>query len=51
MPDDTNPQGSKYDVRLTKSVEDLRSNAKWTLVAFGAIGTTLLVARFSQIDG
>src|SRR5215471_18609429 len=42
MPDETNSTGSKYDIRLTKSVEDLRSNAKWTLLAFGAIGTTLL---------
>lgn len=42
MPDDTEAKGSKYDDRLTKSVEDLRSNAKWTLIAFGAIGTTLL---------
>ncbi|HWK95129.1 MAG TPA: hypothetical protein VNR39_06880 [Pseudolabrys sp.] len=32
----------KYDARLTQAVENLRSNAKWTLVAFGAIGTTLL---------
>jgi|GEM_PF-229887 len=42
MPDETDSAGSKYDIRLTKSVEDLRSNAKWTLLAFGAIGTTLL---------
>jgi len=42
MPDDAAPTSGKYDLRLTKSVEDMRSNAKWTLVAFGAIGTTLL---------
>jgi hypothetical protein len=42
MPDDDAPKRDKYDLRLTQSVEDLRSNVKWTLVAFGAIGTTLL---------
>lgn len=32
----------KYDDRLAQAVEHLRSNVKWTLIAFGAIGTTLL---------
>jgi hypothetical protein len=42
MPDDTTSQANKYDLRITQSVDDLRSNAKWTLVAFGAVGTTML---------
>jgi hypothetical protein len=40
--EDSGAKLDKYEVRLTESVENLRSNAKWTLVAFGAIGTTLL---------
>jgi hypothetical protein len=42
MADDAEPTPGKYDLRLSQSVEDIRSNVKWTLVAFGAIGTTLL---------
>jgi hypothetical protein len=42
MADDAEPKPGKYDLRLSQSIEDLRGNVKWTLVAFGAIGTTLL---------
>ena len=42
MPEGDIVKLDKYDARLTQAVENLRSNAKWTLVAFGAIGTTLL---------
>src|SRR4029077_11575516 len=42
MADDSKSDSNKYDLRITQSVESLRNNAKWTLVAFGAIGTTLL---------
>lgn len=42
MTDEAASKPDKYDLRLTQSIEDLRSNVKWTLVAFGAIGTTLL---------
>lgn len=31
-----------YGSRVTRAIDDLRGNVKWTLVAFGAIGTTLL---------
>ena len=40
--DDSGAKPDKYETRLTQSVENFRSNAKWTLVAFSAIGTTLL---------
>jgi hypothetical protein len=40
--DEPASSNNKYDQRITQSVNDLRSNAKWALVAFGAIGTTLL---------
>ena len=39
---DTDGKPDKYAERLTQAVEQLRSNVKWTLAAFGAIGTTLL---------
>lgn len=42
MADDTESKQDKYSARLTEAVEHIRSNVKWTLVAFGAIGTTLL---------
>jgi len=42
MAENTNGKPDKYAERLTQAVEQLRSNVKWTLAAFGAIGTTLL---------
>jgi hypothetical protein len=42
LPDTPEPKQDKYSARLTEAVEQLRGNVKWTLVAFGAIGTTLL---------
>jgi hypothetical protein len=42
MPESDAAKSDKYESRLTQAVEQLRGNVKWTLVAFGAIGTTLL---------
>jgi hypothetical protein len=42
MADDSGTKSDKYEKRLTDAVDYLRGNVKWTLVAFGAIGTTLL---------
>jgi hypothetical protein len=42
MADSSAPKPDKYEARLTQAVDHLRGNVKWTLVAFGAIGTTLL---------
>lgn len=42
MAEDTSSSRDKYDARLTQAVDNLRGNVKWTLIAFGAIGTTLL---------
>jgi len=57
MPDDADSKSNKYDSRITQSIDDLRSNGKWALVAFGAIGTTLLagsqlsnIGKFSYND-
>lgn len=41
MPDDK-PKPDKYEAQLAAAVAYLRGNVKWSLVAFGAIGTTLL---------
>jgi hypothetical protein len=58
MADDPNSKPGKYEQRVTQSIDDLRSNAKWALVAFGAIGTTLLagsqlsnIGKFALNDG
>jgi hypothetical protein len=40
--DDNNAHPDKYEAQLTQAVDYLRGNVKWTLLAFGAIGTTLL---------
>jgi hypothetical protein len=37
-----NGGSDKYETRVTAAIDYLRGNVKWTLVAFGAIGTTLL---------
>lgn len=57
MPDNTGLPPNKYNTRLTEAVEQLRTNVKWTLIAFGAIGTTLLagsqlsnLGKFSYSD-
>jgi len=42
MADDKSPKPDKYEIQLTQAVDYLRGNVKWSLVAFGAIGTTLL---------
>jgi hypothetical protein len=42
MADESSSRSDKYEKRLTDAVDYLRGNVKWTLVAFGAIGTTLL---------
>src|SRR5437868_2973628 len=42
MPEGNESKQDKYGPRLKESVEQLRGNVKWTLLAFGAIGTTLL---------
>jgi hypothetical protein len=42
MADDSGPKADKYEKRLTDAVDHLRGNVKWTVIAFGAIGTTLL---------
>ncbi|MBI3704950.1 MAG: hypothetical protein HY244_14150 [Rhizobiales bacterium] len=42
MAESAEAKSDKYATRLTLAVEHLRGNVKWTLVAFGAIGTTLL---------
>jgi hypothetical protein len=42
MAESPNTQPDQYEASLTQAVEYLRGNVKWTLVAFGAIGTTLL---------
>ena len=42
MAESTEAKSDKYAARLTQAVEHLRGNVKWTLLAFGAIGTTLL---------
>ena len=42
MDSDSGPAPDKYEKRSTEAVEYLRGNVRWTLVAFGAIGTTLL---------
>lgn len=55
--DSESPQ-DRYATRLKESVDQLRGNVKWTLVAFGAIGTTLLagsqlsnLGKFSYDEG
>ena len=42
MANDDGLKPDKYEVQLKQAIDDLRGNAKWALVAFGAIGTTLL---------
>src|ERR1700722_11791846 len=42
MPENSSSAQDKYEARLSQAVDNLRGNVKWTLVAFGAIGTTLL---------
>jgi calcineurin-like phosphoesterase family protein len=42
MAEDRGSKEDKYAAQLKESVEQLRGNVKWTLLAFGAIGTTLL---------
>jgi len=42
MSDAANTKQGEYSARLTQAVDQLRGNVKWTLAAFGAIGTTLL---------
>jgi hypothetical protein len=42
MAESANPKGDRYETSVTQAVEYLRGNVKWTLIAFGAIGTTLL---------
>jgi len=39
---DDDARSDRYEARVTAAIEYLRGNVKWTLVAFGAIGTTLL---------
>lgn len=39
---DDNAKSDKYEAQLSQAVEYLRGNVKWSLLAFGAIGTTLL---------
>lgn len=39
---DDSAKPDKYEVQLSQAVEYLRGNVKWSLLAFGAIGTTLL---------
>ena len=42
MPEGDSAKADKYESQLAQAVEHLRGNVKWTLIAFGAIGTTLL---------
>jgi hypothetical protein len=42
MAESPNIKPDQYETSVTQAVEYLRGNVKWTLVAFGAIGTTLL---------
>jgi hypothetical protein len=42
MADEPESKPDKYESRLTQSIDNLRGNVKWTLIAFGAIGTILL---------
>ena len=42
MPEGDSAKTDKYESQLAQAVEHLRGNVKWTLIAFGAIGTTLL---------
>ena len=41
MPEGDSAKADKYELQLAQAVEHLRGNVKWTLIAFGAIGTTL----------
>lgn len=42
MAGSANPTPDQYETNVAQAVEYLRGNVKWTLIAFGAIGTTLL---------
>jgi uncharacterized membrane protein len=42
MSNDSGIESDTYSSRVALAVDYLRGNVKWTLVAFGAIGTTLL---------
>jgi hypothetical protein len=49
MAGSANPTPDQYETNVAQAVEYLRGNVKWTLIAFGAIGTTLLAGYNYQI--